>query len=270
MPPTSRSYLFVPANRPDRYAKALDAGADAVIVDLEDAVPPAEKDGARASLAAWLAPEHPVLVRINAADTPWFGEDQALATLPGVAGVVLPKVERVDEIRALSSTGRGLPVLPQIESAAGFDCVRTLARTEGVACLFFGSIDLQMDLGMRAEEEELIPFRIQLVLESRLAGLAPPVDGVSTAIDDLVSLRKDALRARRLGFGGKLCIHPRQVETVNCCFAPSDAEIAWARRVMEADARSGGSPVAVDGKMVDRPLVLRAQATLSEATCQGR
>ena len=125
----------------------------------------------------------------------------------------------------------------------------------------FGSIDFQVDLGMRdALEDELLFFRSQLVLTSRLAGLQAPVDGVSTAIDDADQLRDDVLRARRLGFGGKLCIHPRQVASVNRHFAPSAAERAWAQRVLDAAAASGGAAIAVDGKMVDKPVILRAQA----------
>jgi len=262
-PMLPRTYLFVPANRPDRYRKALDSGADAVIVDLEDAVGPAEKDSARAALAAWLSPEYPVLVRVNAADTPWFEADRLLAARPGVAGVLLPKAEHSDAIRALA--GGGAPVLPMIESAKGLDNVLALARSKRVQRLMFGSIDFQADLGMCAEDEELAPFRLQLVLASRLAGIAQPVDGVSTALDDAQLLRTDALRARRLGFGGKLCIHPRQVGVVRECFLPSTEEIVWARRVVDAIAAAGGGAVAVDGKMVDRPVELRALSILREA-----
>lgn len=258
------SLLFVPASRPERYAKALEAGSDAVIIDLEDAVAPADKDGARATLAAWLDPTHPVLVRINAADTPWFAADLELLARPGVSGVVLPKAEDPDDVLVASHAGGGLPVLPLIESALGFEQRLALAHADRVPRLIFGHIDFQADLDMRATEDELLPFRMALVLASRLAGIAAPIDGVTTAIDDEGLLQNDALRARRLGFGGKLCIHPRQVGVVNRCFAPSADEIAWARRVIAADAAAGGAAVAVDGKMVDRPVVLRAQAILAE------
>jgi citrate lyase subunit beta/citryl-CoA lyase len=262
------SLLFVPASRPERYAKALEAGADAVIIDLEDAVAPADKHGARAALAAWLDPAQPVLVRINAADTPWFAADLELLAQPGIAGVVLPKAEHADDVAAASRAGGGLPVLPLIESALGFEQRLALAHADRVLRLIFGHIDFQADLDMRASEDELLPFRTALVLASRLAGIAAPIDGVTTAIDDEDLLQADALRARRLGFGGKLCIHPRQVALVNRCFAPSADEVAWARRVIAADAASGGAAVAVDSKMVDRPVVLRAQAILAEATAR--
>src|SRR5690606_21829985 len=133
----------------------------------------------------------------------------------------------------------------------------------------FGTIDFQVDLGMRdADEDDLLPFRTQFVLESRLASIGAPIDGVSTAIDDAERLAHDVQRARRLGFGGKLCIHPRQVAQVNALFAPNDDEIAWAKRVLEAAASAGGAAVAVDGRMVDKPVMLRAEAILREAGLQ--
>ena len=250
----ARSLLFVPGSRPDRFDKALVAGADAVVVDLEDAVAPGDKDRARDALAAWLAPDRSVIVRINGADTEWFRGDLALCGRPGVAGVMLPKAERAGDIAAVR--GAGAPaVLPLVESAAGFAALPAIAGAPGV-----------QRLAMRdALEDELLFFRSQLVLASRLADLQPPVDGVSTAIDDTDRLREDVLRARRLGFGGKLCIHPRQVEGVNRHFTPSEAERAWAQRVLDAAAASGGAAVAVDGKMVDKPVILRAQAIVRDA-----
>ena len=250
----------MPGSRPDRFEKALAAGANAVIIDLEDAVAPADKERAREDVSAWLAPHRAVMVRINGADTAWFGDDLALCRRPGVAAVMLPKAERAEDIAALRGAGAAT-VLPLIESAAGMAALTAIAAAPGVQRLVFGSIDFQVDLGMRdALEDELLFFRSQLVLASRLAGLQAPVDGVSTAIDDVDQLRDDVLRARRLGFGGKLCIHPRQVASVNHHFAPSAAERAWAQRVLEAAAASGGAAIAVDGKMVDKPVILRAQA----------
>ena len=153
-----------------------------------------------------------------------------------------------------------------MESAAGLAGLAALAGAPGVLRLAFGTIDLQVDLGLKdATEDELGPFRLQLVLASRLAGIAAPVDGVSVAIDDEDRLRADVQRARRLGFGGKLCIHPKQVGAVNRGLAPGEAELDWARRVLAAAVASGGAAVAVDGKMVDKPVLLRAEALLREA-----
>jgi citrate lyase subunit beta/citryl-CoA lyase len=262
----ARAFLFVPGNRPERFGKALAAGADAVIVDLEDAVAPGDKNAARAAVAAWLSADHPVVLRINGADTAWFTDDLALCAHPGVSGVMLPKAVRVEELAAVSAAmaGRAAPavLLPLIETAAGFDAMRAIAAAPGVQRLVFGSIDFQLDLGIRGDGEELLYFRSQLVLASRLANLAAPVDGVSTAFDDLAALERDTERAMRLGFGAKLCIHPRQVATVQRVFSPSEADIAWARRVLEAAANSNGAAVALDGKMVDRPVIERARGIL--------
>jgi citrate lyase subunit beta / citryl-CoA lyase len=259
-----RSYLFVPGNRPERFAKALAAGAHAVIVDLEDAVPPAQKDAARAAVAHWLSAAQPVLVRVNAVGTPWFDDDIRVCEGPGVAGVVLPKAESADAIAAIRlRVGERTPVLPLIETARGLWDSLGVARAAGVARLIFGSIDFQADVGIT--DDELVHARSQLVLASRVAEIAAPVDGVTTAIDDVEALRRDTLRARSLGFGAKLCIHPKQIAAVNEAFRPSEAQIAWARRVVEADAAANGAAVAVDGKMVDRPVLLKARAILSEA-----
>jgi len=264
---TPRSYLFVPADRPERFAKALASGADAVIVDLEDAVAPSAKDAARAVLADWLARgAGRVVVRINSADTPWFADDLALARSPNVAAVMLPKAERSDDLARIP---HGC-LLPLVETAAGIDALRDVARSPHVQRLVFGSIDLQADLGIAGDDQELLLFRSQLVLHSRLANLAPPVDGVCTALDDEAALEAEARRARRLGFGAKLCVHPRQVNTVNHGFTPSADEVAWARRVLDAAAAADGAAVAVDGKMVDKPVLLRAHALLQQAGHESR
>ncbi|OWW18093.1 hypothetical protein AYR66_02885 [Noviherbaspirillum denitrificans] len=133
----------------------------------------------------------------------------------------------------------------------------------------FGSIDFQVDLGIEGDDEELLHYRSELVLASRLAGIAQPVDGVTTAIDNPDVLRKETLRARRFGFGGKLCIHPRQVEHVNAFFAPTQEEVAWARRVLAVAGNPDGAAVALDGKMVDRPVILKAQQVMAEYEGRG-
>lgn len=259
----ARSYLFVPADRPERFSKALLSDAGAVIVDLEDAVAPSNKDAARQALSRWLAATaERVVVRINGIDSPWFQADLALCAVAGVAAVMVPKAERVQDLQLVAAAVPGKPLLPLIETAAGFDAMRALARVQGVERLVFGSIDFQLDLGIGGDDDALLYFRSHIVLASRLANLIAPVDGVSTAIDDLQALQIDTARARRLGFGAKLCIHPKQVEAVNQGFSPSEAEIAWAQRVLDAAQAASGAAVAVDGKMIDRPVILRAQAVL--------
>ena len=260
----NRSYLFVPGNRPERFDKACAAGAGAVIIDLEDAVVPAEKIAARVAVHDWLSASKAVLIRINSADTEWFHDDLALCRLPGVAGIVLPKAERAEQVRNVADAG-ATAILPLIESAQGFAHLADIAQQVSVQRLIFGSIDFQLDMGIEGEDDALLFFRSQLVLQSRLADLLSPVDGVSVGIDDIDQLRIDTQRALRLGFGAKLCIHPRQVESVNREFRPDAASIVWAESVIAASDKAGGAAVAVDGKMVDRPVMMKALAILEEA-----
>ena len=262
----ARSFLFVPGDRPERFGKALAAGADQVILDLEDAVAPARKEEARAAIAAWLptAPQ-PVLLRVNAAGSAGFAADLAICAHSNVAGIMIPKAEAVD---ALAEAHRAAPkaaLLPLIESARGLRAAEALAAAPGVVRLVFGSVDFQLDLGIPEEGAPLAMFRSELVYASRLGGAAPPVDGVTVALDNQAQLQSDTARARAFGFGGKLCIHPRQVEAVNAGFEPSEREIAWARRIMDAVASADSAAVAVDGELVDRPVILKAQSILGRA-----
>jgi citrate lyase subunit beta/citryl-CoA lyase len=259
----ARSYLFVPGDRPERIAKALGSGADAVIADLEDAVAPEHKLRARDAVADALDAAHPVVLRINGADTGWFDDDARLAAHPGVAAVMLPKAADVDAVAALRRHSAGKPVLALVETAQGMAQVNALATAEGVARLVFGSIDFQLDLDIADDDLALLFFRSQLVLASRLAGLPAPVDGVTTALDDATRVEAEAQRARGLGFGAKLCIHPKQVAAVNAAFSPSAEQLAWAHRVIDAAANGNGAAVAVDGKMVDAPVLARARRLLA-------
>lgn len=259
------SYLFVPGNRPERFGKALASGADMVIIDLEDAVAPADKLAARSAIRAALDPEFPAAVRINSADSEWFEQDLSLCGLPGVAAVVLPKAAGVADIARVRGAGAAT-VLALVESAEGIANARALAAADGVSRLMFGSIDFSVDLGIEGDERELDAFRSELVLASRLAGIAPPVDGVTTAIDDAELLRSETLRGKRFGFGGKLCIHPKQLAAVHAAYLPSNDEVHWAMRVLDAARLTGGDAVAVDGKMVDKPVMLRAERILQAAS----
>lgn len=260
----ARSYLFVPGDRPDRFLKAWNAGAGAVILDLEDAVALDQKAAARAEVAAWLAPEHPVYVRVNGPTTEWFAADMAAVAQPGLAGILLPKAEDLQSIAAVvAQIPPEARVVPIMETALGVWDARVLAAAPGVERLAFGSIDLRLDAGI--EDDELLYARSRVVLASRIARIAPPIDGVTVALDDVERLRSDVDRARKLGFGGKLCIHPKQVELVNRGFAPSEAEIAWARRVLEAVEQSSAGAFRLDGEMIDRPVIDRARAILARS-----
>lgn len=272
----ARSFLFVPANRPERYAKALASGAGAVIIDLEDAIAPDDKPAARLQLEAAFAQvptadRARLLVRINAAGTSWHDEDLMLMgplAREGLAGVVLPKAESADQLAHVAAlVGQACALLPMIETAAGLDAISEIARRPQVARLLFGNLDFQADLGMVCgpDETELQPVRMALVLASRRAGLAPPVDGITAATGNPEQVQKDAARSRRSGFGARLCIHPAQVAIVNAALAPTAAELDWARRVVQASGGEKGGVFTLDGRMVDAPVVLLARRVLALA-----
>lgn len=251
-----RTPLFVPADRPDRFARAAASGADAVILDLEDAVAPDAKAAARAALTAAFT-DLPVIVRVNAHGTPWHEADLAASLACGAAALMLPKAEDPAVVAAVAA--RGLPVVALVETAQGLAAARAIAAVPGVARLAFGSVDYCADLGCAPLREGLVPARVELVLASRLARIAAPIDGVTLRIDDPSAARDDAGHARALGMTGKLCIHPRQIAAVEAAFAPSAAEIDWARRVLA----SGEGAAAVDGALVDEPVRIRARAILA-------
>lgn len=271
----ARSFLFVPANRPERFPKALASDADAVIIDLEDAVAPSDKAAARGQLAAafgqFAAPDRArLLVRMNARGSLWHADDlrllQQLAA-QGLGGVMVPKAETVAGLqRVAHAVGPACALLPLVESVTGLDAANALAAAPQVLRLAFGNLDFQADLGLACgpDEAELAPVRLALVLASRRAARAAPVDGVTPGTQDGVQLQADAARSRRGGFGGKLCIHPAQVAGVNAAFAPGAAELAWARRVLVAFEAAGGGVFSLDGRMVDAPVVRLAQRTLAQ------
>jgi len=262
-----RSYLFVPGDRLERFDKALASGAHAVIIDLEDAVQPDSKPRAREALHAWLKTARaPVYLRVNPRGTPWHDDDCVLLGQAAVRGVMLPKAESAAEVaRTASLLGGEQEMIPLVETVAGWFEAAALARVPRVSRLAFGSVDFLSDSGIKGDGPELDAVRTQLVLVSRHAGLRAPIDGVSLAIDDAAQLESDVRRSRRWGFGAKLCIHPRQVGVVHRGFAPTLDEIAWARRVVEALASGAPGAIAVDGKLVDKPVALLAQAILDEA-----
>jgi len=271
----ARAFLFVPADRPERHARALATGAGGVIVDLEDAVAPerkaAARDGLAASFAALPAAQRGrLLVRINAHGTPWHGDDCVrageLAAQGLIAGVVLPKAERAADLaRVAEAIGPQGVLVPLIESAAGLDAADELATAPQVLRLAFGNLDFQADLGLAcdADEAELVPVRLAIVLASRRAGLPAPIDGVTPDWRNDQRLAADTARARRGGFGAKLCIHPEQVAPVHAALGPSADELAWARRVVDAIRASGGGVVSLDGRMVDAPVVRLAERLLA-------
>ncbi|HZV72107.1 MAG TPA: CoA ester lyase [Conexibacter sp.] len=291
-----RSFLFAPADHPRRAERALASAADAAILDLEDAVAPARKDEAREAAGALLSapapttgspgeaaaaggsPAAPVpargtsgaparLLRINAADTPWFASDVALIAQARPDAVVLPKAS----VAALAALPPDCPpVYALVESAVGLREAFEIAASPRVAALMLGAVDLAADLGLghRDDGAELLLARSQLVRDSRAAGALPPIDGVWTRLDDPAGLARDAALARDLGLRGKLCIHPAQLDAVRAAFAPGERERDWAQRVVGAYASAtaqGEGAVSVDGEMVDVAVVERAQRVLRES-----
>jgi len=264
------TYLFVPGNRPERFDKALASGADAIILDLEDAVSPQDKDLARAEVGQWVESHHDaaprIVVRVNDAATPWFDADLDLLRQVGILFAMLPKTETpepLDAVRAELSP-EGL-VLPIIETARGVQNVDAIAAAPGVQRLAFGTLDYGVDLDLSGDERGLIYPAARIALASRCAGLAAPIAGVTSAIDDDERLLADLAFGRAFGFGAKLCIHPRQVAAIRQALLPTAAEVDWAKRVLLAAEGASGA-VQVDGRMVDRPVVLKAQAVLDRAS----
>jgi citrate lyase subunit beta/citryl-CoA lyase len=266
---SARSYLFVPGDRPERFGKALASGADRVVLDLEDAVAPDAKAGARDAVANYLQARpaeerRRYVVRINDESTAWFDADLAMLGSAGVAEVMLPKAERRETLELLRSHCPGITMLPLLESARGVLNAEALAAQPGVHRLVFGTIDYALDLDLSGDPVGLDFAASRLALASRAAGIASPVAGVTAEISDDDRLRADLARARAHGFGAKLCIHPRQVAVLHAALLPSAAELEWARRVVAA---TEGNPAAVqvDGRMVDRPVLQRAHALLARA-----
>lgn len=268
-PPFPFLPLFVPGDRPDRFAKAAGSGADAVIIDLEDAVPVEAKARARDALvgaAALLANARvPVFVRINAAGTEWHAADVACLAALAVAGVMLPKAEDAAGVERLAAA---LParaeLIALVETPQGIAAARALARV--ASRLAFGSIDFAAALGMAHSREALLSARSELVLASALGRLPAPIDGVTTALDDAAMIADDAAYAASLGFGGKLLIHPRQIAPTLSGFRPPDDEIRWAERVLAAvDDEATDGAVAVDGQMIDAPVRERARRIIERA-----
>ncbi len=257
----ARSFLFVPADRPERVDKALNSAADAVIVDLEDGVGGSAKVEARSALESWTS-MRPYLLRINSPGSPFQRDDvERIASLRRVCGVVIPKVERVDDVAAVvAAIPDHLQVFALVETAVGLLDAPAIAAS-GVVRLLFGSADYVADLGATPTRELLSHPRSVLVIASAAAGIAPPVDGPTLTLGDPAAVETESTEARALGFGGKLCIHPGQIDAVNAAFSPSAAEVEWAEQLLSQSVGDGA--VAVNGQMVDAAVLRRARRILA-------
>jgi citrate lyase subunit beta/citryl-CoA lyase len=252
----AQSFLFVPGDRPERFDKAFAAGADFVIVDFEDAVANDRKNAARQAVDHWLTPDRGVLIRIS---EPANAAELSICARPGVDGIVLPKATAATAA-ALAPTGK--PVIALIETASAVLDLRAIASTPGVVRLAIGALDLALDIGLSSDGPLLDGVRLQMAIASRAAGIAPPINGVTANFSDSVALTDDVQRVRALGFTGKLCIHPLQIVPVRTAFAPTAAEIAWARKVLTASPDGGSGAISMLGEMVDKPVIERARRIL--------
>lgn len=284
LPSGVRSYLFAPGNHPRKVEKVFLAGADAVLLDLEDAVPPSEKVATRAAtVAAMRAPRKARgYVRVNGLDTEWCAGDVAAVVGPWVDGIVLPKVESAEQVReicaliATAEGGAGLPpgtleLMAIVETARGIEFAHEIAAADRrLARLAFGGGDYTSDLDLEwtHDERELDYARARLTHASRVAGIEPPVDTVMIAVKDLERFRQSTINGRRMGLYGKLCIHPDQVAPCNALFTPDAAQVAHARAVVEAFEKAeaaGSASIQVDGQFVDYPIVFKARRVLAAA-----
>jgi len=261
-----RSLLFAPGDDERKLRRALLTPADAVVADLEDAVAPERKAQARALVAQVLAeapsaPGPQLMVRVNAADTPHWDEDLTIVGALALDALVLPKATAAT-LDALPADGP--PIVALIETPRGVLEAAEIARHPRVARLGLGAVDLAAELGLepRGDGLELLHARSVLAVASAAAGIDAPADTVFADVRDEDGLAAQSRLARSLGFGGKFCIHPAQLDPVNACFAPSAEQLAWAERVLAAFGeaeRAGRGVIRVDGAMVDKPVALRAQ-----------
>jgi citrate lyase subunit beta / citryl-CoA lyase len=259
-----RSYLFAPGHN-QLLTKVFEAGADAVMLDLEDAVPPDAKAVARQLVARALI-EHPAWVRVNAARTKWCEADlEAVGSL--AFGIRIPKTESATDVEwVIKRIPAGTPLICAIETARGVLAAPAIAGVPGVRHLAMGGVDLQRDLNAGDGNLQTLYVRSHLVLASRAAGIGPPIDSVYPHLNDPTGLREQAQFARSLGFFGKSAIHPRQLDVLHEVFSPSGDELSWARKVLAAsDAAAGEALCLPSGEFVDPPVVERARRLLELA-----
>jgi citrate lyase subunit beta / citryl-CoA lyase len=262
-----RSMLFVPGNRPELAAKAPRSEPDVVVLDLEDAVPAPSKAEARETVrtaAAELAGVVPVCVRVNPPTTSWFADDAA-ALPPGLAGVVVPKLESAAQLAEVADALGGRPIVAGIETVRGVADAREVLAPPVAAC-YFGAEDYVADLGgvRTPGNAEVAYARSFVAMAARLAGV-PALDMVTIDFRDDARFSAEAREARSLGYAGKLCIHPAQVALAHEAFRPTAEEADWARRLLAAFSAAGGDTIAFEGQMVDEVVAARARAILAAA-----
>jgi citrate lyase subunit beta / citryl-CoA lyase len=249
----ARTWLLVPGDRPDQFSAPEVCEADALVLDLANNVAPENVSLARHAVARHLSGGGNAWVRVNGSDTDLCSGDlRAVVAAPGLRGVVLPRTESADQVRAVKAHLRaGVAIVAMLETAAGIENADGIAAARGTLRLAFGSPGLGRELGIAGGAAALLYARSRLVMASCAAGLPGPIDGPSVDVDDIVGLGEDLRHSVGLGFTGKLCLHPRQLCMTNSAFAPAPSKLAWARRVLAATRASPTSVIRVDGEMVD-------------------
>ncbi|WP_279393306.1 MULTISPECIES: CoA ester lyase [unclassified Rhodococcus (in: high G+C Gram-positive bacteria)] len=239
-PDRARSWLLVPATKPDTFDDAVASGVDAVILDIEDAVAPAKKPAAREAVVRWLGEGNSAWVRINDATTPYWADDlAALSGLPGLVGVMLAKTESGGQVEATAARlAPGTPILALVESAMGLEAATEIARADSTFRLAFGSGDFRRDTGMSDDPLAMAYPRSRLVVSSRAARIPGPIDGPTLTANDSI-LGRDAALTLSMGMTGKLCMHSEQAAIVNRELAPSPTDVSWARDVIDALGADG-------------------------------
>ena len=270
----AKTWLFVPAIRIDRVAKAFASGADAVIVDLEDAVSGVDKAEARKALRSYYDSNdyHPIWVRINQTGSTDFEEDLKICQqMPNLAGLILPKAEQAADIEQLHHA-IGLPIIALIETALGLYQIDSIAKASGLLTFSYGFLDLcndlQVQVGTAAADIIANQIRYQLLLTSKVHSLLAPIDTVYTDFNDDEGLSQRVQLWSQMGMSGMLCIHPKQVAVVQQSLQPTDAEIDFARRVVEKYQYSGQAVFKIDGNMVDAPVIERCRQLLGQLSSQ--
>lgn len=264
------TWLFVPATKMPLVAKAFNSGADSVIVDLEDAVAQVDKAQARVALKSYHDSDdyQPVWVRINQASSAGFAADIELCQqLPNLAGIMLAKAEQASDIEFIYQT-TGLPVIALVESAVGLYNLDAMASASGIVAFSYGFIDLCNDInvqiGTPAADIVANQIRYQMILTSKVHNLLAPIDTVYPDFSDSEGLAQRAQLWSQMGMSGMLCIHPKQVATVQTALRPSDSEIDFAKRVVAEYESTGQAVFKIDGNMVDAPVIERCQRLLSK------
>lgn len=284
-----RSLLFVPGNKENMLAKAAGCRPDVIVPDMEDSVPDNEKSAARATISAWLprlaGSETPLIPRVNALRTGWFADDIQVAVRHGVAGISIGKVDSAGDISAIceaiaeaehkAGLAHGtLTLIPWIETALAVEnCFGIATASDRIVAIAFGGEDYTNDLGIeRLDDESNVSYARSVICNAARAAGILALDTPFFRFRDVEALGRNSAESKRIGFKGRFAIHPTQIDTLNACYSPNEAEIEEARRIVSAfehAERQGRGSTSLDGRVIDIPVVRRARALLAQAYNPG-